>query len=155
MFKISSISLLLPKYFRFWLTLLINSRSSPDFILPACTYNILWHVRVAPLIIVGLWSLKSIYWISRKSKLHIVTAIQLWTVDTLKLNWLNVDSWILNFDWLTLYSISWGMTWKKSPPFKVLSICLQSGCLGNSRFPAVTAETPTQVGFCGNALREA
>jgi hypothetical protein len=45
--------------------------------------------------------------------------------------------------------------WERSPPFMVLSICLQSGCLGNSRFPAATAETPTEVGFWGNALSEA
>jgi hypothetical protein len=46
-------------------------------------------------------------------------------------------------------------TGERSPPFRVLFICLQSGCLGNSRFPAVTTETPTKVGFCGNALSEA
>jgi hypothetical protein len=80
----------------------------------------LWRVRVAPLIIVGSGSLKSICWITRKSKLHLVTTIQLWTLDTLRqLNCSGLTCllcrWLVTFDsldwltdWLTLYSISWG-----------------------------------------------
>jgi hypothetical protein len=97
---------------------------------------ILWRFRVAPLITAGSGSLESIYWITRKSKLHIVTTIQLWTLDIQRLNWALLTAWmstlwVLNLDWLlTIFTQSSEVdsrrTWERSPPFKVLSICLQS-----------------------------
>jgi hypothetical protein len=46
---------------------------------------ILWHVRVAPLIIVDSGSLESVYWITRKSKL-LYSLFNSKTLNTLRLN---------------------------------------------------------------------
>jgi hypothetical protein len=128
--------------------------------------NILWRVRVAPLITVDSGSLISLL-DNTKVETTLLT-IQFWTLKSghsetqlncsgLTTRWLFSVSLLPHDSWLFTQSPEVGSqrTWERSLPFKVLSIFLQSGCVRNSRFLAITAEMPTHVGFCGRALSKA